>query len=74
MAYQMPADYDPYHDRKPIHFAHAIRADGAVSPLCATTPRALNLARSSWTNRPEAVTCSRCIKRLVAGAPRGSDG
>jgi len=55
---------DPYHDIKPYHFAGKIRADGAVSPLCAKTPRALNLRRESWTLIKSAVTCKRCIAAL----------
>lgn len=45
---------------KPVHMAKHIRQDGAVSPLCAKTPRALNLAKAVWTIRPEAVTCKKC--------------
>ena len=53
---------DPYHDRKPYHMAHLMSSDGkaSVSPLCAKTPRRLNLRRELWTLREEAVTCPRC--------------
>ena len=49
------------HRPKLCHFAAKIRADGAVSPLCAKKPRALDLTQSTWTLRREAVTCPRCL-------------
>lgn len=49
---------------KPIHRAKLITGDGRVSPLCAKRPRAIDLARASWTNRDEAVTCPRCLDVL----------
>jgi len=49
---------------KPIHFGALVSASGAVSPLCAARPRAIDLRRASWTNRKEAVTCARCRKAL----------
>ena len=55
------------HDTRPVHFAHLVAPDGGVSPLCAARPRRLHLRRATWTNRPPAVTCSRCIKRLGVG-------
>ena len=51
---------------RPIHRARHIREDGSVSPLCAKTPRALDLRSSTWTYRDDAVTCPRCL-RLLAG-------
>jgi hypothetical protein len=51
---------------KVYHFADKIRDDGAVSPLCARRPRALDLVRETWTMRPEAVTCARCQELLEA--------
>lgn len=56
---------DPYHDVKPVHFAHLISPTGSVSPLCAATPRRLDLKRATWTNRREAVTCQRCLAKLA---------
>lgn len=56
---------DPYYDRKVYHFAAKFAANGDVSALCYKTPKRINLERGqSWTNRPEAVTCSRCRRRL----------
>src|SRR6267154_360032 len=49
---------------KPIHYAKLVRSDGAISPLCAKKPRALDLTESAWTIRKEAVTCKRCIRLL----------
>jgi hypothetical protein len=37
---------------------------GEVSALCFKTPHAIDLKRSRWTNRKEAVTCPKC-KRLL---------
>lgn len=59
---------DPYHDRKPIHLAKHMAPDGGVSPLCAKTPRALNLKVATWTLDRNAVTCPRCKKLLPAPA------
>lgn len=50
---------NPY-PTKPIHMAAKIRDDGAVSPLCSSSPRAINLKQTTWTLRPIAVTCPRC--------------
>lgn len=46
---------------KTIHRAKHIRDDGAVSALCYSQPRAIDLSRATWTIRDEAVTCSRCL-------------
>lgn len=59
---------DPYHDNKKYHLAKMISAGGDVSPLCARTPRKINLKRELWTNRPEAVTCKRCLALIEARA------
>lgn len=56
---------DPYHDIKPIHMAALISRTGGISPLCAPTPRRINLKRASWTIRAEAVTCARCRAKLA---------
>ena len=52
-------DGDPYPE-KIRHMVGIVRCDGAVSPACAKTPRAINLKVATWTNRPEAVTCPKC--------------
>lgn len=49
------------------HMARAIREDGAVSPLCAKTPRAINMKKESWVLRLEAVTCQKCIDAIARG-------
>jgi hypothetical protein len=51
---------------KIIHKAKLISNNGNVSPLCSTKPRKLSLAKESWTNRNEAVTCKKC-KRILNG-------
>lgn len=47
---------------KPVHRAKLIREDGAVSPLCARTPRAISLKQATWTIRDEDVTCKGCLE------------
>lgn len=47
-----------------IHMASKIRADGAVSALCFSKPRAIDLNRASWTQIKDVVTCSRCLKLI----------
>lgn len=44
---------------KVVHLAKMIRHDGAVSPWCAKTPRALNLKTSIWRGL---VTCEKCLE------------
>lgn len=46
---------------KPVHMAGKMRDDGAVSAKCFNKPRPIDLSKASWTLRPEAVTCKRCI-------------
>lgn len=58
---------DPYGDNKVYHKVAFVRPDGAVSPLCAKKPRALNLRRELWTLRWEAVTCPRCLAKRQEG-------
>ena len=50
---------------KIYHKAKLIRGDGAVSALCFSRPRAIDLSKASWTNRDEAVTCEKCRKLLT---------
>ena len=45
---------------KVVHRAKHIREDGAVSALCFTTLRAIDMKRASWTFTAEAVTCRKC--------------
>lgn len=53
-------------DKRLIHRGDKIRADGAVSALCFSSPRAIDLGRATWTNRDDAVTCPKCRRLLVA--------
>jgi len=58
-------DYDdPYNDFKKVHKSHLINKRGGVSPLCATTPRAINLKKDSWTLTDSAVTCAKCLEAM----------
>lgn len=51
---------DPYHDRKPVHYAACVSEKGGVSALCFSRPRAINLQIATWTVREAAVTCKKC--------------
>jgi hypothetical protein len=51
---------------KPIHMAKGLRDDGAVTALCFTRPRPINLKAATWTNRLSAVTCEKCLRSLHA--------
>lgn len=52
--------------KRTVHRADKIRSDGAVSALCFSAPRAIDLGRATWTNRDEAVTCPKCLRILEA--------
>jgi len=60
--------------KKLYHMAALVSEDGSVSALCFDLPHAIDLHRSLWTIRPEAVTCRRCraALSLMARAGRGS--
>ena len=65
---------DLYHDVKPYHLAAKFRRSGTralVSALCFTRPRAINLRVATWTIRPEAVTCPKCLKAIKAAEAAG---
>lgn len=51
---------------KTVHMAGKVRGDGAISAACYRTPKPINLAISTWTIRPEAVTCPKC-RRVLDG-------
>lgn len=53
---------DPFYDNKIYHRAKLIAPDGSVSPLCAKTPKAIDLTKELWTARDDAVTCLKCLK------------
>jgi hypothetical protein len=50
---------------KIIHRGKLVSPNGDVSPLCAATPRNIDLAKESWTNRDDAVTCPKCKRALT---------
>lgn len=57
------------------HMAHLVREDGAVSAFCSPDPyRPIDLRRATWTNRPEAVTCRKCLRMLMERGGRGASG
>ena len=68
-----PSNFDPYHDKKPIHRAKLISPEGDVSPLCATIPRKINLKVETWTNRDVAVTCKNCLRIIELKKGKGHD-
>ena len=46
------------------HMADKINENGDVSALCFKRPRAIDLSKTRWTNRPEAVTCKKCLNQM----------
>ena len=51
---------------KTYHKADKIAPDGRVSALCFKRPRAIDLKRATWTINDDAVTCGKCIAKIVA--------
>ena len=49
---------------KKYHLAKYVNKNGCVSSLCFAKPRPINLDVALWTNRPEAVTCPKCLALL----------
>lgn len=49
-------------EKRKIHKAKYIAPNGDVSPLCAKTPKAINMKLESWVNQNEGVTCDKCLK------------
>lgn len=45
-----------------VHMASKMSSKGGVSPLCAPSPRAINLKVASWTLTRNFVTCKHCLK------------
>lgn len=46
-----------------VHLAAKVSRTGGISPLCAASPKRLNLRTASWTVRIAAVTCPACRAR-----------
>lgn len=65
----MSASDRPLSSEKIIHMAKDVAPNGNVSALCFSRPRAIDLARASWTNRPYAVTCKKCIAMFKQAKP-----
>jgi len=49
---------------KIYHYPKMMSQNSDVSPLCAKTPRKLNLSTDSWTWDKTAITCPKCLKVL----------
>lgn len=45
-----------------VHMMALMADNGDVSPVCAETPRPINLNKATWTVRWDAVTCRKCLK------------
>ncbi len=50
--------------QRTVHLARLINRQGEISPLCAVSPRALNLKKESWTTQVRYVTCLRCQAKI----------
>ncbi len=64
MTDQKQAEPEAEKTRRIVHLGKLFNAEGQVSPLCASTPRALNLKHESWTVQPQYVTCFRCLAKV----------
>lgn len=51
---------------KKIHMGKLVDEHGNVSASCFDTARPINLTIASWTTRPQAVTCPKCLRILNA--------
>ena len=49
---------------KTIHMADKVNERGGVSAKCFERPRAIDLKRSTWTLRLEAITCRKCLRTI----------
>lgn len=52
--------------KRVYHLARMVNRNGEVSPWCSKKPKAIDLSVATWTNRLDAVTCSKCIKNYKA--------
>lgn len=57
----------PAPKKRIAHLGAKVREDGAVSALCFKSPRAIDMVRSTWVMRKEAVTCSKCRAIIDVG-------
>lgn len=48
------------------HRAKLVAPNGSVSPLCAETPKAIDLKIEKWTISDNAVTCPKCLIKMAA--------
>lgn len=53
--------------KKTVHMSMFFDGYGNVSALCFKAPHAIDLKKTTWTNRPDAVTCPRCRAALQYG-------
>jgi hypothetical protein len=50
-----------------VHLGRFITVNGGVSAYCFRTPHSIDLRKGTWTNRPEAATCKKCLDVYVWG-------
>lgn len=48
-----------------IHMASKVNATGDVSALCFDRPRVINLEKESWSFLVMAVTCQKCLSKIM---------
>ena len=48
-----------------VHYGDKVAPNGGISPLCANTPRRIDMKHSTWTRVTTYVTCPRCKKMLA---------
>ena len=47
------------------HKAIKFAPNGDASALCSDRPKAINMRSATWVLRDEAVTCKRCLAKLI---------
>jgi hypothetical protein len=50
---------------KLTHMADLVNSRGEVSPICAASPRAIDLKRETWTLQRGSVSCEPCLLALA---------
>lgn len=59
----------PLPPTRTYHRAALINANGGVSALCFSRPRAIDMKRATWTTQDSAVTCHKCRALMAKTIP-----
>ena len=66
-------DCPPLPPTRARHRGDKINSQGAVSALCFSPARAIDMKRSTWTMRDDAVTCPKCNALIFARGKTASN-